>query len=73
MALFLIWWSVVDDSTNVVIVPSQYGKDKWVAARSKADRQDIYLLAYGHDYRDALCDASKIFGSQPLAPRYAFG
>lgn len=66
-------WSVVDDSTNVVIVPSQHGNGKWVAARSKADRQDIYLLAYGHDYRDALRDASKIFGSQPLAPRYAFG
>ena len=57
-------WSVVDDSTNVVIVPSQHGNGKWVAARSKADRQDIYLLAYGHDYRDALRDASKIFGKK---------
>ena len=66
-------WSVIDDSSNVILIPADNDNGKWVAARSKAERQDFYLLAYGHEYRDALRDASSVFGSQPLAPRYAFG
>ena len=66
-------WSVIDDSSNVILVPADNDNGKWVEARPAAERQDLYLLAYGHDYRDALRDASNVFGSQPLAPRYAFG
>ena len=64
-------WSVVDDSSNVVVV--KVGGKKWVAPRAERPVQDLYLLAYGHDYRAALADAAEIFGSQPLPPRYALG
>lgn len=64
-------WSCIDDSANVVLNETADGP--WVAPRSDADRQDFYLLFYGHEYRAALQDAARVFGSQPLPPRYAFG
>jgi len=64
-------WSVVDDSQNVAIVWTKDGK--WVAPRPKKEFQDFYLLAYGHEYKDALADAARVFGSQPLPPRYTLG
>ena len=64
-------WSLIDDSANVVV--SKVGGRKWVAPRDEKAAQDLYLLAYGHDYRAALAAAAEIFGSQPLPPRYALG
>lgn len=64
-------WSLVDDSENIVIDLVE-GK-KWVTPRPAGERQDLYLLAYGHDYIDALADAAKVFGGQPLPPRYTLG
>jgi alpha-glucosidase len=64
-------WSLIDDSSNVVV--TRIGGKKWVAPRDEKTVQDLYLLAYGHDYRAALADAAEIFGSQPLPPRYALG
>ncbi len=65
-------WSLVDDSGDVVIVPRKDG-GKWVAPRSEAKRQDWYLFCYGHEYSDALRDGAKVFGTQPVIPRYALG
>ena len=64
-------WSLVDDSSNVVV--TKVGGRKWVAPRAERPVQDLYLFAYGHDYRAALADAAEVFGSQPLPPRYALG
>ena len=64
-------WSLIDDSTNVMV--SRVNGRKWVAPRDEKELQDLYLLAYGHDYRAALADAAEVFGSQPLPPRYALG
>lgn len=64
-------WSLIDDSKNIII--DQFDGKKWVAPRSGNERQDWYLLAYGHDYTGALADAAGVFGSQPLAPRYTLG
>ena len=64
-------WSLIDDSANVVV--TRVGERKWVAPRPEKPLQDLYLFAYGHDYRQALADAAEVFGSQPLPPRYALG
>ncbi len=64
-------WSLIDDSRNVVV--DKIEGRKWVAPRSAGERQDWYLLAYGHDYTAALKDAAGVFGSQPLPPRFALG
>jgi len=65
-------WAAVDDSTGLVLHEIE-SRRMWVVPRHKAKRQDIYLLAYGHDYKSALRDAALIFGRQPLPPRYVLG
>lgn len=64
-------WAVVDDSKNIVL--DDIGDRLWAASRHEVKRQDLYLLAYGHDYKGALRDAAMIFGAQPLPPRYTLG
>lgn len=71
-------WVVVDDSRSPVFDPSvgRRGPARgrgWPVARPGGMRQDIYLLAYGTDHRQALGDTATLFGPQPLPPRYAFG
>lgn len=66
-------WAVVDDSETIVLDPDVTPYRPWAAARPEGRRQDIYLLAYGHDYTAALREAMDVFGRQPLPPRYAFG
>ncbi len=64
-------WSLIDDSKTIAI--DQIGDQKWIAPRSPGRHQDLYLLAYGHEYKDALADAARVFGAQPLPPRYTLG
>lgn len=64
-------WSVIDDAQSVAI-DWQEGR-RWIAPRPKGRRQDFYLFAYGHDYRAALSGAARVFGAQPLPPRYTLG
>jgi alpha-glucosidase (family GH31 glycosyl hydrolase) len=63
--------SVFDDSNSIVL--SEDKGRQWVKAREPGLRQDLYVFAYGTQYQEALADAAKLFGSQPLPPRYAFG
>ena len=49
-------WSVVDDSGRHVLTPDGSAWKEWVEARPAGDRQDLYLFAYGHDYKQALAD-----------------
>jgi alpha-glucosidase len=64
-------WALIDDSANVVLDDVE-GR-QWVRERPGGERRDLYLLAYGHDYKAALADGAELFGRQPLPPRYAFG
>ena len=65
-------WAVVDDSAGLVL--DEIGpRERWIKPRHEAQRQDLYLLAYGHDYKAALRDAALIFGRQPLPPRFVLG
>ncbi|WFB37437.1 glycoside hydrolase family 31 protein [Kiritimatiellota bacterium B12222] len=66
-------WAVVDDSESVVLDPALCSWQPWVRERHDAARQDLYFLGYGLAYKDALRDASLIFGKQTLLPRYALG
>ena len=66
-------WAIVDESSRHVFVDDDSDWGKWVAARDDKDRQDIYIFAYGHDYTAAISDFTKIAGSVPMPPKYAFG
>lgn len=59
--------AVYDDSNSLLLL--QDGK---LAPRSTAET-DIYIFAYGHDYRAAVRALYMIFGAAPLIPRFALG
>ena len=46
--------------------------DGWIAPR-RPDTLDLYVFAYGRDYRAALRALYHLTGPQPLLPRYALG
>ena len=61
-------WAVVDDSRNYL-----FDETDWVTGRPAKNYIDWYIFAYGHEYKKALADYSKVAGSAPLPPRYTFG
>ena len=62
-------WAIVDDSKNYLM-----DETGWVTARPEKENYiDWYIFAYGHEYKKALGDYSKIAGAAPLPPRYTFG
>ena len=46
--------------------------DGWIAPR-RPDTLDLYVFAYGRDYRAALRAFYRLTGPQPLLPRFALG
>lgn len=82
-------WVVVDDSGSPVMntaasvgtgrggrsrkPPGRPSRQGWPVERPQGVRQDLYLLAHGDDHKAALADAARLFGPQPLPPRYVFG
>lgn len=66
-------WAVVDESLRQVLVPDGSDWGEWVAERDGTERIDWYIFAYGHDYKAAVADFTKIAGRIPLPPKYAFG
>lgn len=63
-------WVLVDDTERPLFDASDW---PWVVPRSPGKRQDWYFLGYGHDYRKALQDFTRVAGRIPLPPRFAFG
>ena len=66
-------WVWVDDSRTPVLqnrgdVPG----GRWPVAR-RHGVVDGFLFCHGHDYVGALRDAARLFGCQPLVPRWALG
>lgn len=66
-------WAVVDESTRHILVEDNSDWGQWVDVRPEEGVQDLYLFAYGHDYKAALADFAKIAGRIPLPPKYVFG
>ena len=56
-----------DDSRTVLLTD-----DGWIAPR-RPDTLDLYVFAYGRDYRAALRAFYRLTGPQPLLPRFALG
>ncbi len=66
-------WSIVDDSKTHLLVPVDSHWKEWVSVRPEGERQDLYIFAYGHDYKAALADYAKVAGRSPMPPKYTFG
>ncbi|HTS10849.1 MAG TPA: TIM-barrel domain-containing protein [Candidatus Limnocylindrales bacterium] len=73
-------WVVVDDSTRPLFDSDDFSFTEgekspwpWVMERPAGDRQDLYFFGYGHDYRQALYDFTRVSGKIPLPPQFAFG
>ena len=73
-------WVVVDDSvrplfdsTDFSFAEGEKSPWPWVRQRPLGDRQDWYFFGYGHDYKRALHDFTRVAGKIPLPPRFAFG
>jgi hypothetical protein len=63
-------WVVVDDSERLLFDDSDW---PWLTERPPGARQDLYFMGYGHDYRAALGDFTRVAGKIPMPPRFAFG
>ncbi len=66
-------WAVIDESDRHLIKSDESDWGAWVASRPEGDVQDLYILAYGHDYMAALKDFTKVAGKIPMPPKYVFG
>ena len=66
-------WAVVDESKRHILVENDTDWGEWVEVRPEDDVQDLYIFAYGHDYKTALADFTKIAGKIPLPPKFVFG
>jgi alpha-glucosidase (family GH31 glycosyl hydrolase) len=73
-------WALVDDSARPLFDSADFsfsaGEQSawpWVVLRPAGDRQDWYFFGYGHDYKGALHDFTRVAGKIPLPPRFAFG
>ena len=66
-------WAIIDESDRHVFVPVESDWKNWVGTREPGERQDLYMFAYGHDYKAAVSDFVKIGGKIPLPPKYTLG
>lgn len=77
-------WTVIDDSNGLLFDGdvNDYSSSElpWVKVRPNTQNptpdtqnQDLYFMAYGKDYCQALKDYTTFAGRVPLPPRYVFG
>ena len=72
-------WAVIDETAERMDGSLSLFYDKrdnsvdWVTERTDLNMKDWYFMAYGHDYKKALSDFTKISGKIPMPPLYAFG
>lgn len=67
-------WAIVDESKRHILVKDEKSSwGEWVSERPDGNRQDLYIFAYGHDYKAALADFTKVAGKIPMPPKYVFG
>ncbi len=63
-------WVLVDDSHTPLFTNAT---PPWVTARPKNGSVDWYFFGYGHNYKKALSDFTKVAGKIPMPPKFAFG
>ena len=59
-------YAILDDSNGFI-------GDEKEGFIKKESEVDLYVFAYGHDYRGAIRDFYHLTGATPLLPRYALG
>lgn len=59
-------FAVLDDTDRMIL------NDGWVDVR-RPDTKDLYVFAYGWDYKAAVADYYRLTGIPPLLPDYALG
>ena len=60
-------WYALDDSGTPIF------RDGWIENRSPSHKVDMYLFAYGTNYRQALTDLAVVSGRFELPRKYFFG
>lgn len=65
-------WAWIDDSGPVVLERLPDGRE-WARSREPGRRVDGFLFAHGRDFKGAVADATRVFGTQPLPRRQWFG
>jgi len=63
-------WTLIDDSRSQLFDGSDWN---WVIKRPDQNGQDWYFFGYGHHYKQALYDYTRIAGKIPLIPKFALG
>ena len=66
-------WAIVDESGRHLLEKNGSDWGEWVVERPSGERQDLYIFAYGHDYKAALADFTKVAGRIPMPPKYTLG
>ncbi len=72
-------WVLIDeakpngDTSKSLLLEKKNGQFDWVSERSDDNLIDWYFMGYGHDYKKALADYTKIAGKMPMPPLYSFG
>ena len=64
-------WMVVDDSSRLLFDGNPDWN--WVTSAPEGNRQDWYFFGYGHDYKKALYDYTRVAGKIPMPPKFALG
>ena len=74
-------WSIIDESprtkrgdgSTTFAFDGNVDGIPWVAEPVDKEAVDWYFMGYGHNYRKALGDFTKIAGRQPMPPLYVLG
>ncbi|MCJ1443663.1 MAG: hypothetical protein MMC23_004163 [Stictis urceolatum] len=62
-----VGFSAIDDHDTMLF------DNGWVSGRKDGGREDIYVFAFGHDYKAAINAYYEVSGKQPIVPRWALG
>lgn len=65
--------AVMDDSYSLVLTEDGSVKPRNEFLHRAEGGRDVYIFAYGHDYKGALRDFYKLTGATPLIPRFTLG
>lgn len=72
-------WAVINetaprgDGSMSLLFDSSTDDVPWFERRLENNMLDLYFMGYGHDYKKAMNDFSKVSGKAPIPPMYVFG
>lgn len=66
-------WSLIDESGRALFQSVESDWKNIIIENPDQSRIDWYFMAYGHDYKRALSDYTRIAGKVPMPPKYTLG